>query len=364
MLPLLMLLVFTSSDVEMTKSETTDFTDFGAYEAVVPLEAHDNALIGKVTFAKIDPRNGDILIQGEHRTGMLHRFDAKGTYLRTYGTLSPQNSALGPGEYRYLYDFVITDGGSVVIFDYLRILIFDEQGQFIGEKRRNAVYFRAVHLNGKTYAYSNQGRLEPGKPTILIFDEDFEQIGEFHPWDERWNKWRASPFQYLTTFKGNIYVADAYDFALTVYDPWGKKLDQYEFAETDIDFASLPDKVPRAQIGDLFRRLNRSIYTYGLKNRLFAYQTNPATLESVPCLIDFQKRRLARYDRLPFALTKNRSERHAIVDHIAGRYQDGLICVIHEDETLRQARPFIPALKKVPDEILENPVLLFLKVVD
>ena len=80
-----------------------------------------------------------------------------------------------------------------------------------------------------------------------------------------------------------------------------------------------------------------------------------------PILLDVEKNRLLRYDRLGFVFS-GQPKGMAAMNHIAGRYENGLICVIDDEERLEHSRKFIPLLKHIKSGAPENPILCFLKV--
>ena len=325
--------------------------DVARLKKIVRLENHPDALLGWVDRV-VARQEGDLFILDQRSTQRLYRFSGDGSFLNTVG-----NNGEGPGEYRRIEDFWITENGICHVLESNKLHKFDQNSAHIGDENLSFVTRQGDAL-GNHFVVSRLWSREQDSPMYALFDEQLHLTAEFGRRDPILAKFPLVPQRHIATSGTHIFTAEFFQSEINSFDHQGQLRNRFVFpnAGQDIlDRLRAPTPSPedeRYVLGHI-----RSIYQIWACNRFLYINENLADLGTRRSSIFFPVQGACYYFDNDALSTEDGSVE---LNHIQGIAGEALIQVVFEERTLRRLESNYPELAEVHLKPNDNPIILLL----
>jgi DNA-binding beta-propeller fold protein YncE len=145
----------------------------------IPVERHSAGFFNRPTDAAIHPASGDIFVTDGYANSRIHRFNAAGDHLLSWG-----EPGGGPGQFYLPHGIVVLDDNRVAVCDRenFRIQVFTLEGDFLTEWHRfRPLAIRRCDADGYLYvaelgpSISHHGLPNLGN-RIVVLDDDGSEV--------------------------------------------------------------------------------------------------------------------------------------------------------------------------------------------
>jgi DNA-binding beta-propeller fold protein YncE len=185
---------------------------------------HTGEPFNSPTHVAIDPRNGDWFVSDGYRNSSVHRFDAVGKHIMSWG-----ESGSGPGQFALPHNICMVGKDRVLVADRenYRLQMFTVDGEFILEKRVHKPQALFAGTGDDTNIYVAEGRpplvmegvLRLGK-RVAVLDRDLNELVSIgNEMSGQAPDQFISPHAMAVDSEGSIYVAEV------SYNGLGSRLD-------------------------------------------------------------------------------------------------------------------------------------------
>ena len=340
--------------VDIQTMSTAHLSGLGRYERFVALESVDEALLGSIDAVKLSAE-GHFLV-GDFRASLkIYRFDENGRFLTAYG-----NKGEGPGEWAYLSGFEIFPGGQILAVSPRKLSLFDPDGSFL--KQVHLPYFAdeshrlGEHIYLRT-APTGRNRLSR---EIVVFDRHLAEVTSMHPFDRRIQILSYLPVNSMAATHHGLYVAERFDFGLTLYDLEHRPQAYFPFPNQNQANGDRWQVKPKTDwdLQQMVMGLHRTHAIYAFDEGLFVLEIHGQRRIFRANLLDPAQQVMFRFDELPLFRTEN--DAFLPPGKIVGAYERGIIGVLDNPELFERHRSNYPGLDKLSYSIESNPILLFL----
>ena len=338
---------------EIVDLDTADLGVLGTYTRAVALETRDACLLGNVDSVKL-MANGDLLVMDKSATKSVYRFDRQGRFLNRFGALGQ-----GPGEYETLLDVAVLDNGLTLLVTDGKLLLFRADGTFLRERRVGFVGYFAEGWQDQFYIFVTSG-MERVDHTLWVFDQNLNKRKSFHPYDRRFDRVGFLPYNALTASPEHIFISELYDFRLTAYTAAGVPQQAFLFPN---DNGSLEGfwqgrgKPDQRSLRQLFQGIHRPITVQAFGDLVYMLEIQNKRQIHRTLILDTRTHKLYRFPNLkPVGYP---SAAYLSMDHVAGRFEGGLIGICDSPEQLRRHRDNYDVLKGLTLGETDNPIVLF-----
>lgn len=330
------------------------------HERVVPLETHQDALLGNINKVEIDSRNGDFLIGDYDSAKKVFRFSADGKFVQGYGALGQ-----GPGEYEKLVGFTQSPAGGIHILSTSGIITLNRDGsfkkmlplRFTGREiisNENYLVIRGISFHGAR-----------NKHAVRVFNHELEELTTFHENDPRLDKLAYMPRSSIALFDDKVFVSEIYDFEFSAYE-----LDEQRHStdnrfrigpKTDLSSYWREKRLSQEARSAIMSSIRRADWVYADEDELFFIEFNPGKPGLSFFTYDPATEALAQYQS--WDLVGYTGEKDFLpLGGVVGAYENGLVGFCDSPELINQHRDRYPALQKKPFSLKDNPVLILVRL--
>ena len=349
-----------SSPPDFVHKPDSDLSALGHYSRAIKLETHPDAILGNINEIKLDPRNGDLLVADFRVTKKVYRFNQKGQFLRSYGTIGQ-----GPGEYRGLMGFAPMDDGRLVVLSTYKMILFSMDGAYLDSAQVKIAPHGVQTHGNRIYIHAISGRKRI-KHAVHVYDDDFHKVTEFHPYDRRIDQLPFIPRNSLAKGSGGFFVSESYDFRLAAYDWNGRRQQAWRFPADNEQLQPFWQKLGQGPLSPkdkkaFFALLHRPIYTFAVGELVYLHEVKTSQNIERSCLLDPQTSQVTVFDNLTLISEAGRDD-YLTLDGLVGSHNDGLIGYLEDPARLARHRSSTPALEGLELNESENPIVLFFDI--
>lgn len=174
---------------------------------------HTGEPFNSPTHVAIDPRNGDWFVSDGYRNSSVHRFDADGKHIMSWG-----ESGSGPGQFALPHNICMVGDDRVLVADRenYRLQMFTTDGEFLMQKHVHKPQALFAGTGDDTNIYVAEGRpplvmesvARLGK-RVAVFDRDLNELVSIgNEMSGQAPDQFISPHAMAVDSEGSIYVAE------------------------------------------------------------------------------------------------------------------------------------------------------------
>jgi len=205
---------------------------------------HTGGPFNSPTHVAIDPRNGDWFVSDGYRNSSVHRFDAAGKHMMSWG-----EPGSGPGQFALPHNICMVGEDRVLVADRenYRLQMFTVDGEFILEKRVHKPQALFAGTGEDTNIYVAEGRpplvmegvLRLGK-RVAVLDRDLNEIVSIgNEMSGQAPDQFISPHAMAVDSEGSIYVAEvSYNGLGSRLEPAREVISLRKWRRTDMNGAA------------------------------------------------------------------------------------------------------------------------------